>query len=230
MGGGTLRLVVLDTNGLPLPSAVAVQETEAGGKIGFRADDQGRIEVPPSYATAATTVMAAGYLPEVLQGVRQGERVLLAKGIRVHIEVTAGWQRLTEGFPGTKIVGAFEAKLEQLEPAGDDPLEDGPTVAIQSPGVSEDRVALADIEAVLQSPLSPMGLADFWVAKPGQYGVQIMFELARPGNDGSSLCTIRAEPLEITVQPGELEQHFEVRMPERTLDRVLAVLSGSLDD
>jgi len=225
-GGGTFRIVVLDTRGLPVPGAVAVQETEAGGKIGFRADDQGCIMLPPSYAAATTTVMAAGYLPELLQGVREEERVVLADGIRVHLEVTDGWQRLTEGFPGTRIAGAFEARLE---PAGSDSLEDVPTVAIQSPGVSEDRVDLADIEAVHHSPLSPMGLADFCVARPGRYGVQVMFELVRPGNDGSSLFTMRAEPLEITVMPGEQEQHFEVRLPERTLDRALALFYGGFD-
>ena len=222
------RIHVLDLGGDSLPTAVAVQETPDGGRFGFPADVEGWIDFPSNAAGAVTTVMAAGYIPEVLHGVRRGERVLLARAIRVQVEVTDGWQRLTEGVPGTRIEGEFRAKLE---PAAQDIFADAPTVGVQLSDGSESQVDLADLQSVLDASVSPGGLVTFWVVDPGAYGVQIVWCMKRPREpDRSSVCTVHAEPWEIVVRPDEKDQYFQIRIPSRILDQVWDLMSRELGD
>jgi len=219
------RIEVVDPSGAPLPGAVAIVESDPGSRIGFPADGRGWIALPPEMGTRTLTVAAPGHHPETLRGVHGQVPVVLSPGMHVQVQVTTGWQRLTEGFPGTSIEDGFGARLEPPRVSGSDPFEepDVPTVELRLPDGTTRDIALGDLHDQLESALSPEGLASFLVLEPGEYGFDVTFVLVPDWtSDRRYHSTFRARP-EVVVRPGEAEQYFRVQLPEYVLDRCLEV-------
>lgn len=224
------RIEVLDVRGDPIPSAVAIHETSPGNLIGFPADGQGWIEIPPLLAANEIRVTAPGFLPNVLYGMLQEERIVLAEAIRVQVEITDGWQRLTEGWPGIQIKNNFDVQLVAPRDPNLDIFEDPPPVEIRSKDGSKKSVELSALEAVLLAPVSPLGLATFWVHEPGEYTVGIKWELIAPKKlSGSLLVTLQAVP-EIVVRADEMDQYFRVHVPPDSFAMMLQAFSQAVED
>ncbi len=223
---GALRIQVVDERGEPLPDAVTLVERSQEGVTGYAADGAGWIQVPLENAGEVHRVVAPGFVPSFLHGLRRGERVVLVEAIRVEVDVAGGWQRLNEGIPGMRIKGHFEGHLHR-ETVG--PLAESPRVELRYPDGSRRSVERKKLVGVPVVPISAHGHATFRVAEPGQYEFTIVFSLTFEGSATSWRAAISTEPA-IEVRADEPGAAFQVDIDRETLDATLTSISDLRDD